>query len=225
MGHRPTKPESLTDEHGAMLETLALRLHFLLHVAALCDGLVRPSPERPCDDVGRWDASLCKSAGNAAAFLDRPADKAWRAWVRGRRGSVFCGAGWFAWWRTWAMAANASMTKDTCRCQPCQDRTSLWWRPSSVLAHSKLSSMAQRCPSTATRVLMPGVEKPWAGQAASDSARSGVSRPSRTAARTTAMRCASRGDQRIRCRLAILALAISSTQPSARELDTGRPTR
>ena len=36
-----------------------------------------------------------------------------------------------------AIMANASMTKDTCRCQPCQDRVSLWSRPSIVLGALK----------------------------------------------------------------------------------------
>jgi hypothetical protein len=31
-------------------------------------------PERPCDDVGRLDASPCEAVGYAADFLDRPAD-------------------------------------------------------------------------------------------------------------------------------------------------------
>src|ERR1700752_3183021 len=43
-----------------------------------------------------------------------------------------------------AVMANASMTSETWRCQPCQERVSLWSRPSSFLAVSKLSSMAQR---------------------------------------------------------------------------------
>ena len=37
--------------------------------------------------------------------------------------------------------AKASMTRLAWRCQPCQERVSLWSRPSSVLAVPKLSSM------------------------------------------------------------------------------------
>ena len=90
---------------------------------------------------------------DAAQFLDGPADE-------GRRLRVgFCrvceGGGWFARWRMLAIMANASMTKLTCRCQPCQERVSLWSRPSSFLAVSKLSSMAQRRPSTAASVAAP----------------------------------------------------------------------
>lgn len=36
----------------------------------------------------------------------------------------------------------------------CRERVSLWSRPSSFLAVSKLSSMARRCPSSPTRVSM-----------------------------------------------------------------------
>src|SRR5665213_1027012 len=46
--------------------------------------------------------------------------------------------------------AKVSITRDTWRCQPCQERVSLWSSPSSFLAVSKLSSIDHRCPSTAT---------------------------------------------------------------------------
>jgi hypothetical protein len=51
-----------------------------------------------------------------------------------------------------ASMAKASITSETWRCQPCHERVSLWSRPSSVLAVSNASSMAQRRPSTATSV-------------------------------------------------------------------------
>jgi hypothetical protein len=38
-------------------------------------GLMGTAPERPCDDVGRSDASLRETLGYAADFLDRPADE------------------------------------------------------------------------------------------------------------------------------------------------------
>jgi len=82
-------------------------------MAALCCGLVSSSPERPSDDACGLDAALGEARGDAAEFLDRPADKGWRAWVRGRRGGVFCGGAWLAWWRMLAIMANASMTKLT----------------------------------------------------------------------------------------------------------------
>ena len=66
----------------------------------------------------------------------------------------FGGGRAFAWCRITAIMAKASMTSETWRCQPCQDRVSLWSRPSSFLAVSKLSSIAQRWPSTWTRVTM-----------------------------------------------------------------------
>src|SRR3712207_7648673 len=40
----------------------------------------------------------------------------------------------------------------SCRCQPCHERVSLCVSPSSVLAVSNASSIAQRCPSTRTSV-------------------------------------------------------------------------
>jgi len=52
--------------------------------------------------------------------------------------------------RTRASIAKASITRLTCRCQPCHERLSLWASPSSVLAVSNASSIAQRRPSTAT---------------------------------------------------------------------------
>jgi hypothetical protein len=58
-------------------------------------------------------------------------------------------------------------------------------------------------------------------QAARHRSAAGLSRPSNTAARTVATQCAPRGDQRMRCFLAMRALAISSTQPSAREVEIG----
>lgn len=54
-------------------------------------GLMRSSPERPCDDVSRVDAALGEPNGDPADFLYRPADQ--------RRGCVrilFGGVAWFA---------------------------------------------------------------------------------------------------------------------------------
>src|SRR3954463_6061218 len=99
----------------------------------------------------RWlDASLGKTGGDAADFLDRPSDEVWRLHVRLIR--VFGGGGALARQRMVASMAKASITSETWGCQPCQERLSLWSRPSSFFAVSKASSMTQRCPSTATRV-------------------------------------------------------------------------
>jgi hypothetical protein len=68
---------------------LALQLHFLFEVRASCFGLVGAPPERPCDDKGGLDAPLRELDGDAADFLNRPADQ--ECLVR-RRGSVFLGA-------------------------------------------------------------------------------------------------------------------------------------
>src|SRR5580700_975411 len=41
----------------------------------LCDGLMCTPPERPCDDVGRIDASSREALRYASNLLDRPADE------------------------------------------------------------------------------------------------------------------------------------------------------
>jgi len=116
-------------------------------------GLVGAPPERPGDDVGGSDAPLGEPDGDAADLLDRPADEVGRG--RASRIGIFGGVGAFARWRMTASMAKASMTSETCRCQPCQLRVSLWSSPSSFLAVSKPSSIAQRRPSTLTRISIP----------------------------------------------------------------------
>ena len=56
---------------------LALQLHSVFQVRALCGGLMGPPPERPSNDMGRLDAPLRKPRGDAADFLRRPVDKGW----------------------------------------------------------------------------------------------------------------------------------------------------
>src|SRR4051812_50174990 len=106
------------------------------------------APEGPCDDGGGLDLALRQAHRDTADFLHRPADQRWLWRIVG--GVLFGGAGMLALTRMAASIAKASMTSETCRCQPCQDRVSLWSRPSSFLAVSKPSSMAQRRPSTLT---------------------------------------------------------------------------
>src|SRR5690242_7557884 len=108
------------------------------------------APEGPGDDEGGFDLALRQARSNTADFLYRPADqpRLLRIIVR----LLFGGAGMLALVRMAASIAKVSMTRETCRCQPCQERVSLWSRPNSFLAVSKPSSMAQRRPSTATRV-------------------------------------------------------------------------
>ena len=118
----------------------------------MCGGLMGPSPKRPGDDVGGLDASLGEADGDAAEFLDRPADEVWC--LRASRLGIFGGVGALAWWWMTASMAKASITSETWRCQPCQLRVWLWSRPSSFLAVSKPSSIAQRWPSTPTKVLI-----------------------------------------------------------------------
>src|SRR5215211_4401040 len=101
------------------------------------------APEGPGDDGGGLDLASGQTRSDTADFLHRPADQRWFLRIICRL--LFGGAVVFALQR---MAA--SMTSETCRCQPCQERVSLWSRPSSFLAVSKPSSMAQRCPSTVT---------------------------------------------------------------------------
>src|ERR1041385_4080459 len=110
--------------------------------------LMGAAPEGPCDHLGGFDLALRQAASNSADFLHRPADQ--RRLLRIIVRLLFGGAGVLALRRMAASMAKASMTSETCRCQPCQERVSLWSRPNSFLAVSKLSSMAQRCPSTVT---------------------------------------------------------------------------
>src|SRR3954468_23757866 len=105
------------------------------------------APEGPCDNLGGLDLALRQAASNSADFLYRPADQGRLLGIIVRL--LFGGAGVLAWRRIAASIAKASMTSETCRCQPCQERVSLWSRPNSFLAVSKPSSMAQRQPSTA----------------------------------------------------------------------------
>jgi hypothetical protein len=59
-----------------------------------------------------------------------------------------------------AFIAKASMMSETWRCQPCQERVSLWSSPNSFFAASKLSSMAQRLLRRGRnrRLAQPGLE-------------------------------------------------------------------
>src|SRR5215218_7454342 len=110
---------------------------------------MRASPRGPGDHEGGLDPALLKACGHAADFLDRPSHQ------RCSLASLLLFWGevrLLARWRTTAIMAKASITNETCRCQPCQERVSLCVRPNSVLAVSKASSIAQRWPSTRTSV-------------------------------------------------------------------------
>src|SRR5918997_5643054 len=110
---------------------------------------MRASPGGPGDYKGRLDPALLEACGHAADFLDRPAYQRCSL----AASLLFWGdVSVLARWRTTAIMANASITSDTCRCQPCHERVSLCVRPNSVLAVSNASSMAQRWPSTRTSV-------------------------------------------------------------------------
>src|SRR3954451_14781817 len=106
------------------------------------------APQGPRDNGGGFDLAFGQARGNTADFLHRPADQHRLLRIIGRL--LFGGAGVLAWRRMAAIMAKASMTSETCRWQPCQERVSLWSRPNSFLAVSKPSSMAQHCPSTRT---------------------------------------------------------------------------
>jgi hypothetical protein len=86
-------------------------------------GLVGAPPQRPCDDVSGSDAPVGELDGDATDFLDRPVDQA--RGFGGRGGSVFLGGTALAWWRMAVIMAKASITSETCLCQPCQERVSL----------------------------------------------------------------------------------------------------
>src|SRR5215211_1209777 len=102
---------------------------------------MRASPSRPGDYKGRLDPALLEACGHAADFLDRPAYQRCSL----TSSLLFWGdVSVLARSRTTAIMATASITSDTCRCQPCQERVSLCVRPNSVLAVSNASSIAQR---------------------------------------------------------------------------------
>src|SRR3712207_3330330 len=112
---------------------------------------MRSSPGGPGDHEGKFDPALLEACGHAADFLDRPSHQRCSL----ASSLLFWGeVRLLARWRTTAVMAKASITRDTCRCQPCHERVSLWVSPNSVLAVSNASSMAQRCPSTCTSVLI-----------------------------------------------------------------------
>src|SRR3954452_14133947 len=99
------------------------------------------APEGPGDNGSGFDPALRQACDNTADFLHRPADQ--RRLLRIICRLLFGGADLLAWRRTAAIMAKASMTSETCRCQPCRLRASLWSRPRSSLVRKKLSPMAQ----------------------------------------------------------------------------------
>src|SRR6187551_2358790 len=107
-------------------------------------GLMGAAPEGLGDHGGGLDLTLRQARGDPADFLYRPADQ-WRL-LRIIVRLLFGGASVLALRRMAASIAKASMTSETCRCQPCQERVSLWSRPNSFLAVSKPSSMASAGP-------------------------------------------------------------------------------
>ena len=54
---------------------LALQLQFSPEMSIARVGLMGPAPGRPCEDVCMRDAPLGELRGDAADFLDRPADQ------------------------------------------------------------------------------------------------------------------------------------------------------
>src|SRR4051812_8170246 len=108
---------------GTNLPALALQFRFRLDVSFLCGGLMGAAPQGPCNDGGGLDLALGQAHGDTADFLHRPADQ--RRLLRIIRRLLFGGAGVLAWRRMAAIIAKASMTSETCRCQPCQERVSL----------------------------------------------------------------------------------------------------
>ena len=102
---------------------LALQLQFFLKMGLSGGGLMRPSPDGPGDDARWLDAPLREPCGYAADFLNGPADKRRVAGIFNRRlGSART---LLARQRIVAIMAKASMTSETWRCHPCQERVSL----------------------------------------------------------------------------------------------------
>ena len=110
-------------QHDLLSQALTLQLQFHLKVRLLGGRLMGPSPERPSDDVRRLDAPLREPCGYAAYFLNGPADKRGIGGIFNRR------LGWagalLARCLIVDIMAKASMTSETWRCHPCQERVSL----------------------------------------------------------------------------------------------------
>ena len=47
----------------------------MFDVGLSCDGLVRTSPQRPCNDVSGFDLPLREPDRDASDFLNRPSDQ------------------------------------------------------------------------------------------------------------------------------------------------------
>src|SRR3712207_6810859 len=101
---------------------LALQLQFTFDVSLSCCGLVSAAPDGPCNEVSRANAALGQTRCDASDLLNRPADQ---LTLCRTRLVLFGGGRWFARCRTAAIIAKASITSETCRCQPCQERVSL----------------------------------------------------------------------------------------------------
>ena len=115
----PWYVKDVTFDAGKRL--LTLQLQFRLKMRLLGSGLMRPSPA-PGDDVRRLDALLREPCCYAADFLNGPADKLVIAGIfKHRLGSART---LFARQRIVAIMAKASMTSETWRFHPCQQRVS-----------------------------------------------------------------------------------------------------
>ena len=102
--------------------SLTLQLRSAFDVGLTCCSLVGAPPQRPGDHVSGPDAALGQAHRHAPDLLDRPADQ--RAMGLALV-FIFGGVNWLARWRTTTIMAKASITSETCRCQPCQERVSL----------------------------------------------------------------------------------------------------
>ena len=94
-----TPLELLADELSTA-SRLALQLHLCFEICTLemgptSLGLVSAPPQRPGDDASGLDAAVGELDGDAADFLDRPADQAGR--FCGSGGSVFLSGTALAW--------------------------------------------------------------------------------------------------------------------------------
>ncbi len=87
-----TGPAQYHYKSRGIKQALALQLRFLFELCTLDVGearfgLMGSAPERPGDNAGGLNATLCEFYRDAADFLDRPADE--DGLVVRRRGSVF----------------------------------------------------------------------------------------------------------------------------------------
>src|SRR3954463_7373043 len=137
---------------GALVLQLSLRVGFALMalpVTVLGHGLMDAPPQRPAEEmIEHYAGGTLQAANELADLAHAEGDQRSRL-----RSPLLCDVTALSFTRRAARKPNASMASVMCRDQPCQERISKSARPTSCLATSKHTSMAQRRPATCARVV------------------------------------------------------------------------